>query len=215
MLIFQLGTFLFALRLAAATTDPYSRYLASVKANKPETSVSRFAKECGIDLARSPARFAVSVGGEYKVVGDLAAGLKMVESDFYTSVEVHSIKSTALIILWPNDDAQGINVRELLCYADDDLKKAEVIYWDIPLDPNFKGGLWGHFCRWDRGADGKLLITKQRFVDALERPMQKPKLGVEQERDLQWTPEFARRSSLNLPTSLFLVKVRQKHATQK
>ncbi len=78
-----------------------------------------------------------------------------------------------------------------------------MIYWDIPQDPDFKGGVWGHLRRWETGPDGKLVMTKQGFVDAFKRPISKPKLDSEQEKDLQWTPDFARLSNLELPTSLF------------
>ena len=203
MVIFELGTFLFTFRLSAATPDPYTRYLVSVKANKPEASVGRFANECGIDLAHVPAKFAVSPGGGYKVVRNLAAGMKTLESDFYTSVEVHSNKSKALVILWPNDDAEGVDIRELLCYVGDRLEKAEMIYWEIPQDPDFKGDVWGYQRRWERESDGKLFITKQGFVNTFERPIQKPKFDAEQEKDLQWTPDFGSLSKLKLPTALF------------
>ena len=203
LLAFELGTFLFAFRLSAAVPDPYARYLASVKNNRPEASVSRFAEECGIDLAHVPAKFAVSAGGPFKVVHNLSAGLNTLGSDFYTSVEVHSINGKELIILWPNDDAEGVDIRELLCYSGDLLERAEAIYWDIPQDPDFKGGVWGYSRRWARSQGGNLLVVNEGFVDTSERPIQTPKLDADQEKDLQWTPDFDRLSKLKLPTALF------------
>jgi hypothetical protein len=118
-------------------------------------------------------------------------------------VEAHSINSKELIILWPNDDAEGIDIRDLLCYSGDRLERAEVIEWDIPQDPDWKGGVWGYSRRWKRNQNGELIVVSQGFVDTSERPIQKPKLDADQEKDLQWTLDFDRLSKLKLPTALF------------
>jgi hypothetical protein len=77
-------------------SDPFDRYLAAVKANHPDTSLRRFATQCKIDLSQVQPRFAVSSGGDWLYVKNLAKGLSSLESDFYSTAEsVESRESTS------------------------------------------------------------------------------------------------------------------------
>ncbi|MGP8175419.1 MAG: hypothetical protein ACLP7O_12845 [Terracidiphilus sp.] len=181
--------------------DPFNRYLVGIKSNQPEATLVRFADECGVDVSKSQARFAVGPGSSFTQVKSLAKGLKSIDTDFYSTAEVWMEGDRVLVEIWANSDDVGSEVRYYKCFANRKMLQAEVINWNVPVE-QADAAVWGYSRRWERGADERLQRTKAEFVDEMERPINKPKLDEEGEKSLHWIPPLGPLSELKLPPSM-------------
>ncbi|MGB7549659.1 MAG: hypothetical protein WBM14_18135, partial [Terracidiphilus sp.] len=111
--------------------DPFARYLAWIKANRPETDSVRFAGECGVDVSKIQPRYAVGPGSSFTPVKSLAKGLLSLETDFYSTAEVWPGENRILVEIWANSDDVGSEVRYYKCFANRKLVQAEVIVWTV------------------------------------------------------------------------------------
>jgi hypothetical protein len=182
--------------------DPFTRYLASVKAGKPETALVRFAGECGVDVAKDNSKFAVGSGSTLTLVKDLSKGLRTLDTDFYSTAETWVEKDRVLVELWANSDDVGSEVRYLKCFANKRLLQAEVISWNVPEVQSRKLKAWGYSRRWERTASERIQQTKVEFVDGSEMPILKPKLDADDRKSLLWIPPLGPLSELKLPASM-------------
>jgi hypothetical protein len=183
-------------------SDPFERYLASVKKQTPEDSLRRFAGECGVNTNRVQPKFAVSPGGSWTAVKNLAAGLRSLETDFYTTAQLWKDADRVLVVLWPNSDADGSEIRQYRCYVSGKLTQAKVIQWEIPMDPDYKGKTWGYARTWKCDAGGKLKQIKAGFVNGLEQTIIRPKLSAEEEKNLNWTVNQRSLTDLKFPARM-------------
>jgi hypothetical protein len=198
-----LGSLIFSTEVvcAQAVSDPFERYLNSVETNHRESSLIRFAAECGINAEQLKAKYAVSAGGDWAVVSNLRTGLKSLDSDFYTAAEVWRSGDSVATEVWPVSDDVGSEVRVLSCYLRGDLRLAEAVQWNMPtVGTDIKA--WGYSRRWERGSQGQLKQTQAYFVDENERMIAKPKLDAESEETLRWVPELGPLSALKFPVTL-------------
>jgi hypothetical protein len=181
--------------------DPFRRYLAGIKANQPEAALVRFAGECGVDVSKSQARFAIGPGSSLTQVKNLAKGLKSIETDFYSTAEVWVEGDRVLVEIWANSDDVGSEVRYYKCFANRKMLQAEVINWNVPVE-HADAAAWGYSRRWERGTNGRMQRTKAEFVDEMEKPIPKPKLDEDGEKNLHWIPPLGPFSELKLPPSM-------------
>jgi hypothetical protein len=182
-------------------SDPFDRYLAGVKANHRDSSLRGFATQCKIGLSQVQPKFAVSVGGDWRSVKNLAKGLSSLESDFYSTAEVWKAGNRILVEIWSISADVGSEVRIYRCFDNGKLLQAESIDWNVPLD-QADPPAWGYSRRWERAANDRMQIAKSEFVDGLERTIPKPKLDAEGERSLKWQPSLGSLSELRLPPAL-------------
>jgi hypothetical protein len=202
VMVAGLGGFVSAGTASAQTSsDPFERYLNSVDTKNRESSLRRFATECGINTEQVKAKYAVNVGGGWQIVGNLRKGLRSLDTDFYTVVEVWKSGDHVLTEMWPNSDDVGSEARVLSCFIRRARQSTEAIQWNVPL---VKTDLktWGYFQRWQRDADGKLLRTHANFVDEYERVIAKPKLDDDAEKSLKWIPPLGPLSEQKFPDLL-------------
>jgi hypothetical protein len=185
----------------AQQKDPFNRYLAGIKSNQPEAALVRFAGECGVDVSKSQARFAVGPGSSFTQVKNLAKGLKSIETDFYSTAEVWTAESRVLVEIWANSDDVGSEVRYYKCFANRKMLQAEITNWNVPVE-QADHAAWGYSRRWERGANERLQRTKAEFVDEMERPIPKPKLNDDGEKSLHRIPPLGPLSELKLPPSM-------------
>jgi hypothetical protein len=189
-------------RMNQLPSDPFDRYLKDVKTGVLEPSLQRFSAECNIDLPRSQPRFAINPGADWTLVRSLADGLRKVESDFYSTAEVWSAGNHVLVEIWPISADVGSEIRVFRCFADGRLLKAEAIDWNVPLIDSPGATGWGYSRRWERDSNGRMKQSKAEFVDESERVIPKPKLDVDGEKSLQWTPNLSSLTELKLPPRL-------------
>jgi hypothetical protein len=183
-------------------SDPFDRYLKGVKEDVPEPSLHKFATECGVDLAKSQPRFAVSPGGGWMQVTNLARGLRNLDSDFYSTAEVWVEGNRVLVEIWPISEDVGSEVRVFRCFEDSILLQAEAIDWTVPVYQAPDVIPWGYSRRWERGLNGHIQRIKAEFVDELERPISKPKLDADDVKGLNWSPSLGPLNELKLPLAL-------------
>jgi hypothetical protein len=200
-----LGSFISSAQSASVQkiSDPFERYLKSIDTNKREPSLRRFATECGVDVGRVRAKYAVAAGDDWQPVLNMRKGLRSLESDFYTTVEVWPAGNGVLVEMWPNSDDVGSEVRTLYCFAHGELQFAEVIEWNLPIveEPGILP--WGYSRRWERDQKRDLKQVKAVFVDEYEQVIRKPKLDSEEEQSLHWNPALGPLSEQKLPASFF------------
>jgi hypothetical protein len=184
------GNFVSSIRAAVAqkSSDPFERYLKSVKTNQRESSLRRFATGCGVNVEAMKARYAVSAGGGWQQVETLQKGLESLESDFYTTAEMWKFEDHVLVEMWPNSDDVGSEVRVLYCFVSGKLQLAEAIQWNMPLvqSPDVKP--WGYSRRWERDKQKSMHEVRADFVDQYERIISKPKLDADDRESLRWSP---------------------------
>ena len=199
-----LGTFISSPQSSQSRklSDPFERYLEGIDTSRRDPSLGRFSVRCAVDIEKVRSNYAVTSGGGWQTVRNLRAGLRTLDSDFYTTLETWQEGNHTLIEMWPNSDDVGSEVRLLYCFANGDLQFAEAIQWNIPLEPSAKIKPWGYSRRWDRDSQGKLLQTNASFVDDYERVIPKPKLDADGEKSLRWSPPMGPLKSLKLPKSL-------------
>jgi len=183
-------------------SDPYERYLNGIETSHREPSLRRFASVCGIDVTRVKAKYAVTVGNDWQHVKNLRHGLKSLESDFYTTIEVWKSGSNVLVEMWPNSDDVGSEVRILNCFVVGELQLAETIQWNVPAMQNPEIKPWGYSRHWRRDARGGWKQADTAFVDEHEQVIPKPKLDADDEESLRWSPSFKPLSNLKLPQSM-------------
>ncbi|HME57578.1 MAG TPA: hypothetical protein VKF63_04520 [Terracidiphilus sp.] len=186
----------------ASQKDPFSRYMAGIKAGSQELSLNRFATECGVDVSKIQPQFAAGPGSSLTLVRDLAKGLRSLATDFYSTAEVWVEGERVLVEMWANSDDVGSEARYYKCFANRKLLQAEVIEWNVPVDQSPNVVSWGYSRRWERGASGRMQRTKAEFVDEMERPIPKPKLDEDGEKSLHWIPPLGPLSELKLPSSM-------------
>jgi hypothetical protein len=179
--------------------DPFRRYLAGIKANQPEVALVRFASECGVDVSSIQPKFAVSSGGGWTIVKNLAIGLKHLDSDFFSSAQVWVNADQIVIELWANSDDVGSEVRYYDCFSKGRLVHAEVVSWVVPTKYGSTNPIWGYARRWDRNENESLKRTAAQFVDGIERPIPRPKLDSDDVKGLNWSPSLGPLNELKLP----------------
>jgi hypothetical protein len=187
---------------SAAPFDPYAQYLKAVAKGELEPATRTFAEKCGIDLHNAQPKFAVSSGDDWAPVKNLARGLRSLDSDFYTSVEVWRVTDKTLVEMWPNDDSDGSNVRILRCYSGDKMVRADLVQWNLPMDPDPKFHPWGYVRVWRRDGSGGLQLLKAEFIDATGKAIAKPELDKDEEEGLKWIPQVNSLQELKLPPVL-------------
>lgn len=182
--------------------DPFSRYTAVIKANQPDVALVRFAGECGVDVSSIQPKFAVSSGGGWTIVKNLAIGLKQLDSDFISSAQVWVKADQIVIELWANSDDVGSEVRYYDCFSKGRLIHTEVVTWVVPTKYGSKNPIWGYARRWDRNENESLNRTATQFVDGMERPIPRPQLDSDDVKGLNWSPSLGPLNELKLPQSM-------------
>jgi hypothetical protein len=133
-------------------------------------------------------------------VGNLAKGLRNLDSDFYSSAEVWHKGDRVVVEIWAISADVGSEVRVYRCFEKGVLLRAEATDWNLPqveADP----AAWGYFRRWERNPAALIRRTKAEFVDDMERPIVKPRLDADGERSLNWKPGLGPLNELKLPPS--------------
>ncbi len=187
----------------APQNDPFSRYLAGLKANRPEAALVRVAQECGVDLKSIKPGYAQRPNTQWIPVKDLSAALNDQETDFYATLAVWSGVNSGLVEQWSMELDTGSYVRSFFCFRDQKIRFAETIDWSIPVEVKSETNqAWGFEQRWKIGLDGKYESVLRRFVNLSEEPMVAPKLDAETIKQLDWSPMVRTWEDMKLPAAL-------------
>jgi hypothetical protein len=192
----------FSLGQAVRDKDPFSRYKAGVKTRREETSLTNFATQCGVDVLHRQSKFAVTVGGGWSPVKDLAKGIYDTESDFFSTAQVWSQGKAVLVETWDISDTDGQETRTYSCYENGVSREVATISWSLPVVDDQGAIAWGFMRCWHRDSAGHMQRTTTHFVDEMERPIPKPKLDADEEKSLNWSPSLGPLNELKLPHSM-------------
>jgi hypothetical protein len=184
--------------------DPFDRYLAGIKSNQPEATLVRFAGECGVDInARAP-RYADRPDNSWMQVKDLSKGIHGLATDFFATVAVWKQSDRILVELWVMELDVASESRTFYCLDKRIIALMESADWSLPITE--QGGKenpgWGYEQLWKMTGAGKYERTLHGFVDSAEKPIIPPKLNVETQKRLNWTPTVRNWNDLKLPPAL-------------
>jgi hypothetical protein len=201
-LLFGLGSS-FSISRASGSESPFDRYLAGFRTNRPESALTRFAQQCGIDVTKATVRYAQRPANSWVIVKDLSHARDDLETDFYGTVAVWHSSNSVLIERWGMELDTGDYYRVFLCFANGKVRSAETVDWSIPVEgESLKNPAWGYEQRWEVGPDGKYISLSHRFVDLNENPMGEPKLDPEARKGLVWNPKVSTWKDSELPMAL-------------
>ncbi|MGD0901407.1 MAG: hypothetical protein ABR924_00570 [Terracidiphilus sp.] len=155
--------------------DPFSRYLAGIKSNQPESALVRFADECGVNINTARPHFAQLPGNEWKEVKSLSRALEDQETDFYGTVAVWLQTNLVLVERWGMDLESGNEARKLFCLKDQRILLAEEIDWALVDKKGSNRSVWlGYEQRWKMKPDGKYTTVLTHYVNRIEQPVPTP-----------------------------------------
>jgi hypothetical protein len=183
--------------------DPWDRYLAAVRANRPEPSLVRFAAECGVGVEQSRAKFAVNPGSEWSPVRDIAQGVKSLDSDFFSTAQIWFGGNRVFVEIWALSLDVGSEARIYHCFVDRKEEQVLAVTWKLPLVKDSPEEIaWGYQQQWERATDGRMQRKQSGFVDEDLRPIRRPKLDDDAKKSLEWSPIMNTLDDLKLPAAL-------------
>jgi hypothetical protein len=184
--------------------DPFDRYLAGTKSNQPEAALVRFAGVCGVDINAIAPRYADRPGNSWMQVKDLSKGIHGLETDFFATVAVWKQSDRILVELWVMELDVASESRNFYCLDKRIITRMESVDWSLPITD--QGGKenpgWGYEQLWIMTREGKYERTLHGFVDSVEKPISPPKLNMETQKRLNWTPTVWTSNDLKLPPAL-------------
>ncbi len=190
--------------------NPFQRYLAGLKANRPEAALIRFASECGVDINLVSPKYAQNPAGTWIPHKDLSRVFIDQETDSYATAAVWHIDDIIMVEYWGMVLDTGNYYRTYSCLQNRVITFEEETDWLIPplTDERERGSYpaWGLEQHRQIGKDGKYEIVSHHFVDAYGRPIKAPKLNADDEeylKDFQRKPnKLLTWTNLSLPQSL-------------
>jgi hypothetical protein len=154
---------------ATKLSDPFTRYLSGLKANQPEVSLVRFARDCGLNITTAKSRYAQLPGDSWIPVKNLSKALEDQETDFYSTVAVWYMADRILIERWGMELDTGSESRMFYCLQDRKIDLAEEADWSIPIGGEAKSHAPRKSeKRWKIGEPG--WAPKERVWDDLKLP---------------------------------------------
>jgi hypothetical protein len=186
--------------------NPFDRYLASTKANRPEAALARFAKSCGVDAGAIAPKFAQRSGDRWKIVKDFNGALKDQEADFYHTLQVWQAGKRVVTEEWGMEADSGDYYRVFTCLENRRITSAELVNWNIPEDEDSGDDPgWGYQTLWTLNPKGKLMRASTAFLDLHEKPVAEPKLEADTKKDLE-EEKFEMRNWVDLGYPVALLK---------
>ena len=170
---------------AAGVSDllnPFDRYLAAAKAHRTEPALARFAKTCGVNVAKVKPGYAERSGERWRLVKSFTRAPKSQGTDSYDTLALWQAGPRIVTEEWGLQTDSGEYYRTFTCLLGRRITSAESVSWNVPDEEDSPG--WGYEVRWELGAGGKFARTSTRFLDLNERPIAEPKLDEDTKKDL-------------------------------
>jgi hypothetical protein len=194
----------FSFAHSGQSDSSFDNYILTTRANRFEPVLSRVASKCGVRLALGDGRFAERPENAWKPVRQLANGRKDQETDFFSTAAVWGSRHRAVVELWWMNSEAGDETRTLYCLHDGAVLQGEQIEWASPQqqDSSSKSPVWAYEVRWKVAQNKLTTSTLERFVDARERPIAKPKYGDDVPKTFGLIPQVFEWTDLKLPDEL-------------
>ena len=174
--------------------DPFDAYMSGVVSKQPGRELSGFAAECRVPVIGVESTY--DLDGEQ--VASLAKALKVLEKDNFTTFQVWKSGSRRFVVIWSYDLEQ--EYRSSYCFAEDGtLRFEDVRAWLFEL-PSGKG--WSYLQRWAPDSSGRLVAQPGHFASMNGKPIPKPKLSADDEKNLEYHEDIKRLGDLKLPPSM-------------
>jgi hypothetical protein len=183
---------------AADAQNPFERYIAGTKANRPEAALARFGKSCGLDTGAAAPRFAERLGEHWKIVKNLDSALKDQEdADYFHTLEVWEAGKRVVTEEWGIEAESGDYYRVFSCLLGRQVTSAELVSWKLADEENSDEPGWGCEIRWELRAGGKFERTLTVFLDLREKPIVEPNMEAGERQDLD-DQDFDKRTWVDL-----------------
>lgn len=165
---------------ASGMLNPFDRYLAAAKAHRTEPALDRFAKTCGVNVAKVKAGYAERSAERWRLVKTFTPAPKSQGTDSYETLALWQAGPRIVTEEWGFQTDSGEYYRTFTCLLGRRIMAAESVIWDVEEDSPG----WGYEVRWEVGAGGKFARASTRFLDLNERPIAEPKLDEDTKEDL-------------------------------
>jgi hypothetical protein len=185
-----------------SNSDPFDSYISSVKSGQLEFHISEFAEECSPELAQALPRFAVNPGTAWTPVKNLGSGVRNLQSDFFSTVEVRRAGNRVLVVIWALSLDVGQETRILRCFDSGTPDRTEIFDWNCPNTGESIPGGWGHKRSWEYSPAGRARLVESKFVNADESPSPTRKISPEDRKWITEPPDLGPLRQLHLPQSL-------------
>lgn len=166
----------------ASGMSPFDRYLAAAKAHRTEPALNRFAKTCGVNLAKVKAGYAERSGERWRLVKSFTHVAVSQGTDSYATLALWQAGPRIVTEEWGFQTDSGEYYRTFTCLLGRRITSAESVIWSVSDDEGSPG--WGYEVSWELGPGGKFARTSTRFLDLNERPIAEPKLDEDTKEDL-------------------------------
>jgi hypothetical protein len=177
--------------------DPFDRYMAAVKTTTMQPDLRQFASECGVDVAQVQPKFALG-GNSWNPVKNLAKSVYDLESDYFTTGEFRNADQRHFVIVWSMD--LETEIRFAYCFDQHGaIRFADSRVWEIS-QPDHTG--WFFARRWIPNASGGLTPQSGGFYNLSGKPIPKPKLEEDEQKNIDWPGTANSLSDFNLPPEL-------------
>lgn len=186
--------------VATDVRNPFDRYLAEAKVRQNEPALERFAKTCGVNVAKVHPGFAERLGEHWKVVKTLTHAPRGQEPETYSTLELWQAGAHMVTEEW--DIEAGDYYRMFACLLGPKVTSAESVSWNVPDQDSADERGWGYEVHWELKT-GKFAGASRRFLDLHEEPIAEPKLDEDRKKDLD-EQEFEMRTwkDLDYPAEL-------------
>jgi hypothetical protein len=164
----------------ASVLNPFDRYLAAAKAHRTEPALDRFAKTCGVNVAKVKAGYAERSAERWRLVKSFTHVPKSQGTDSYETLALWQAGPRIVTEEWGFQTDSGEYYRTFTCLLGRRITAAESVIWDVEEDSPG----WGYEVRWELGVGGKFARASTRFLDLSERPIAEPKLDEDTKEDL-------------------------------
>lgn len=161
--------------------NPFDRYLADTKGRSNEPALERFAKSCGVNVAKVHPGYAERFGEHWKVVKALTRAPKGQETETYNTLELWQAGPHMVTEQW--DIEAGDYYRMFACLLGPTITSAESVSWNVPDQDSADEPAWGYEIHWELKA-GKFARVSTRFLNLHEEPIAEPRLDEDRKKDL-------------------------------
>jgi hypothetical protein len=174
--------------------DPFDIYMSGVEAKQPGRELSGFAAECQVPVIGIDSTY--DLDGEQ--VPNLTKAVKALEKDDFTTFQVWKSSHRRFVVIWSYDLEQ--QYRSSYCFTENGtLQFEDVRAWLFDL-PSGKG--WSHLQRWVPDSSGSLVAQPGYFSSMNGKPIPKPKLNADDEKNIGYHEDIEKLSDLKLPPSM-------------
>jgi len=179
------------------SSDPFDRYIASVKAGRPLPSVRSIADECGVSIEKSRPRYALN-NGTWRISKNLTKDVYDAATDYLSTAELWTgTNGSKVLNLWSVDLGQDVSV--LYCLdSNGRIRLIDSVQWAFREEGTHTvDWIYKQYRRFS--PDGKLVEKTGHFEDNYGKPIPSPKLDADQAKNYDWLPSGTTLKEMDLP----------------